>query len=58
MCAWCHGGRERASDPLELELQEVMNILGGFWESNPGPLEKQPVLLNTEPSLQPLMGRA
>jgi hypothetical protein len=24
----------------------------GSWELNPGPLEKQPVLLTTEPSLQ------
>ena len=24
------------------------------WELNPGPLKKQPVLLTTEPSLQPL----
>ena len=23
----------------------------GYWESNPGPLEEQPVLLTTEPSL-------
>ena len=26
----------------------------GYWESNLGPLEEQPVLLSTEPSLQPL----
>jgi hypothetical protein len=25
----------------------------GCWELNPGPLEEQPVLLTTEPSLQP-----
>ena len=25
----------------------------GCWELNPGPLVEQPVLLNTEPSLQP-----
>jgi hypothetical protein len=25
----------------------------GFWESNPGPLQKQPVLLATQPSPQP-----
>ena len=27
----------------------------GCWESNPGPLEEQPVLLTTEPALQPLL---
>lgn len=26
---------------------------GGGWESNPGPLEQQPVFLNVESSLQP-----
>lgn len=26
----------------------------GFWEQNPGPLQEQQVLLNAEPSLQPL----
>ena len=25
----------------------------GYWESNLGPLEEQPTLLTTEPSLQP-----
>lgn len=27
----------------------------GSWELNPAPLEEQPVLLNSEPSLQPLV---
>ena len=34
----------------------IMNICGppyGCWELNSGPLEEQPVLLITEPSLQP-----
>ena len=26
----------------------------GYWELDPGPLEEQPMLLTTEPSLQPL----
>jgi hypothetical protein len=26
----------------------------GFWESNPGPLKEQPVLLTVKPQLQPL----
>lgn len=37
-----------ALDPLRLELP------GGCWASNPGMLEKQPVTLTVEPSLQPL----
>jgi len=28
----------------------------GCWELNPGPLEEQPVLITTEPSLQPPFG--
>ena len=45
------------SDPLELELQTPYGrakLPCGCWELNPGPLEEQPVLLTTEPSLQPL----
>ena len=26
-----------------------------FWELNPGPLEEQPVLVTTKPTLQPLL---
>ena len=43
------------SDPLELELQTVVSqsIPSGCWELNSGPLEEQPMLLTTEPSLEP-----
>lgn len=47
--AWCPGGQKRVSDPLGLELPSVC------WELNPGPVEEQPVLLTTEPSLQPCL---
>ena len=42
-----HKGQNRAPYPLEPELC-------GYWESNPGPLQNQQVLLNTELSLQSL----
>jgi hypothetical protein len=61
MCKYCaciyvcaHGGQKKVWHPLALELQTVMTCWGcGFWESNWGPLEELPVLLVTEPSLQP-----
>ena len=39
----------RMLEPLELELQTVMSCQVGA----PGPLEEQPGLLATEPSLHP-----
>ena len=48
-CACCaSGGQKGASDCLE--LQTVLSH-HGCWEFIPGPLEKQPVLLTTEPPL-------
>jgi hypothetical protein len=44
----CKGVRfsgTKATDNCELPC--------GFWELNPGPLEEQPRLLTTQPSLQP-----
>lgn len=43
-------GRKRASDPLELELQMVVSHLVDE-NKNLDPLQKQPVLTTTEPSL-------
>ena len=37
-------GQKRASDPLELELTVVVSHYG-CWESNPDPLQEQPVFL-------------
>jgi hypothetical protein len=39
---------------LELELIDNCMLPCGCWELNPSPLEEQPVLISTEPSLQPL----
>ena len=37
---------------LETGVTDNCELPYGYWELNPGPLEKQPVLLTTEPSLQ------
>ena len=42
----------RVWDPLELELQTSCELLCGCWELNPGPQEKQPVLLTSDLPLQ------
>ena len=49
MCARACRDQKRALGILELELQVVVSCLVGCWESNPGPLEEQPVLLITKP---------
>jgi hypothetical protein len=38
---------------LATGVTESCELWGGCWELNPGPLEKQPVLLTTESSPQP-----
>jgi hypothetical protein len=38
----------------QIPLQMVVSHPCGCWELNSGPLEEQPVLLTTEPSLQPV----
>jgi hypothetical protein len=43
-------GQKRASDPIADGCEPPC----GCWELNSGPLEEQPVLLTSEPSLQPL----
>jgi hypothetical protein len=54
LCIWVHCSclqmhQKRASDPMT----DGCEPLCGCWEWNSGPLEEQPVLLTTEPSLQP-----
>jgi hypothetical protein len=46
MPAW----QKRASDPITDGCKPPW----GFWELNSGPLEEQPELLTSKPSLQPL----
>lgn len=42
--------RKGALDPLELELQAVLNCLTWFQELNLGPLEERSILVAAEPS--------
>lgn len=52
VCAPVPTEARRDLDTLELELQaDTCKLLYGFWEPNPHPLQEQPVLLSTEPSL-------
>jgi hypothetical protein len=51
----CCRGQRRAPDTTKLELQTVVSIHDGCWELNLCPLEEQPMLLTTEPSLQPVV---
>ena len=44
----CEGVRS-----LGTRVTDCCELPPGCWELNPGPLEEQPVLLTTEPSLQP-----
>lgn len=50
MCTLCVSGapgQKRPSDPLELELRMIASCCVD--KRNLGPLEEQPMLLNTEP---------
>ena len=55
MCTMCmsgaHGSWNMASDPPELESQMIMSCRVGT--RNPGPLQKQEVLIAIRPNLQP-----
>ena len=54
---WCFASMYvcvKMLDPLELELQAVVNCHVGAGYTNRGPLEEQPAFLTTEPSLQPI----
>lgn len=41
----------RPEDPLEVELRTVVSCYVGAGVWAPGPVEEQPVILTTEPSL-------
>lgn len=44
---------EEGMDSPRTGVKDGYKLLCGSWESKPDPLEKQPVLLPTEPSFQP-----
>lgn len=58
LCTTCIPGasksQKRVSEPLGLELQSY-ELSCGCWKLNPSPMEEQPVLLATKPSLLPLL---
>ena len=54
MKSLAYRSQKRAFDLLVLKLQTVVSPHMGTEKSNPGPLEKQAVLLTIDPSLQPL----
>ena len=37
----------------DIGIKDICELLCVCWELNPDPLEEQPVILTTEPSLQP-----
>lgn len=52
---WCPQRYKRALDSLEWKFTDGCKLPRGFWESNPGSPEKQPVLLTAEASFQSLV---
>lgn len=55
MSVSAHEFQKKGMDPLELELQALWAVWCGTWELNLSSSEEQQVLLNTEPSLEPLI---
>ena len=45
----------KVSDPLGLELKTIGELPCGCWNLNLNPLEEEPMLLTSEPSLQPFL---
>lgn len=57
LCTACvpgsKSGQKRVLDSLGAGVTDGYEPLGGCWQLDSGPLEKQPVLLPADPSLQP-----
>ena len=53
VCALCPQKSEDGMGSPGPGVRDSCRLLCGCWELNPGPMEEQPVLLTTEPSLQP-----
>jgi hypothetical protein len=54
LCIWCPWRSEKGIESLGTRVTDSCELPCGCWGSHQGPLEKQPVFLTTEPSLQPL----
>ena len=52
LSAWCPRPEEGIRYP-RTEVTYGCKLLDGGWESNPGPMEEQPMLLTAKTSLQP-----
>ena len=55
-CTKCAQSPQRPKEGIRFSgtgITDRCEPAGGCWELNLGPLEKQPVLLTAEPSLQP-----
>lgn len=52
VCIWCSGRPEKQADSPAMGVIDGCGLHRGFWELNPC-LEKQPVILIAEQSLQP-----
>ena len=53
MCVYCPLKPEEGVRTSGTGVMDGCRLPCGCWELNSGPLEEQPVLLTTEPSLQP-----
>ena len=56
LCTMCMQYPQRPEEDIRshgTEVKDNCQLPCGCWELNPGPLQEQPVLLTTEPSLQP-----
>lgn len=52
MSMWC-AQKSEGITVLGTVITDGFELPCGCWELKPGPLEEQPLLLTTEPSLQP-----
>jgi hypothetical protein len=53
VCVQCPWGLKGGIRSPGTRVTDDFEAPYGFWDSNQGPLEEQPVLITTEPSLQP-----
>lgn len=49
---WCPRTSKEVIKSLRTGANDCCEVLCGYWDPNPGPLEVKPVLLTTSPSLQ------
>ena len=52
LCPWCPWNPEEGVQLPRTGVTDGCELLCGCWETNPGPLQEQPLFLTAEPSLQ------